>query len=191
MRARQDGDVRSAAAGALASNVATVVLYALIAGAIDPPALRVLALPLGLAAIPALLSTLLMAWLARAQTAPAEAEERAFRLSAALGFVAIASLVNVASAALSTRMGGAGAVVVSAIAALIDAQSTTGSLAAQFHAGTLDANTTRLAVVVALSANSLTKLVMCALSRQPRFILAVASGVLSIAACAWLGLWLS
>ncbi|HEX6239467.1 MAG TPA: MgtC/SapB family protein [Polyangiales bacterium] len=190
MRARQDGDVRSAAAGALASNVATIVLYALIAGAIDPGVLRALALPLGLAAVPALLSTLVMARLAGAHAAPAEADERAFRLSTALGFVAVASLVTIASAALSARMGGAGAVVVSGIAALIDAHSTTGSLATQFHAGTLDAETTRLAVVVALSANSLTKLVMCSLSRQPKFILAVGTGVLAIAASAWLGLWL-
>lgn len=191
MRARQDGDFRSAAAGALASNVATIVLYALIAGAIDLAALQALALPLLAAGIGALLSTAVVTRWAGQRPVAGNGDERAFRLAAALGFAVIATLVNIASAALSARMGSAGAVVVSGIAALIDAHSTTGSLVTQFHAGTLDAQTTRLAVVVALSTNTLTKLVMCLASRQLKFTLIVGASVLSIAALAWFGLWLS
>jgi uncharacterized membrane protein (DUF4010 family) len=191
MRAQKDPDWRSAAAGALASNVATIVLYALIAGAIDVAAVRVLALPLLCAGLGALVSTLLFAWLSARQVLPVNGEDRAFRLSTALGFVAVACLVNIGSAALSERIGAAGAVVVSAIAALVDAHSTTGSLVTQFRSGSLDAETTRLAVVVALSANSLTKLAMALTSRHLKFTLSVAGAVLSIAALAWLGLWLS
>jgi uncharacterized membrane protein (DUF4010 family) len=191
MRAQKDADWRSPAAGALASNVATIVLYVLIAGAIDAAALRVLALPLLCAGLAALLSTLLFTWLSTRQELPMNGEHRAFRLTTALGFVAVACLVNIASAALSERIGATGAVVVSGVAALVDAHSTTGSLVTQFRSGSLSAETTRLAVVVALSANSLTKLVMALTSRHLKFSITVAGAVLSIAAMAWLGVWLS
>jgi len=163
----------------------------LIAGAIDADVLRVLGLPLASAGVAALISTLIFVWLSARQPVPSEPPGRAFRLSAALGFVAVACLVTIASAALSQRMGAAGAVVVSGIAALVDAHSTTGSLVTQFRAGSLDAETTRLAVVVALTTNSLTKLIMCLTSRHLKFTLSVAASVLLIAAMAWLGLWLS
>jgi uncharacterized membrane protein (DUF4010 family) len=191
MRAQKEADWRSAVAGALASNVATIVLYVLLASAIDAAVLRVLALPLLCAGLAALVSTLLFTWLSARQELPMNGEERAFRLSTAIGFVAVACVVNIASAALSERIGTSGAVVVSGIAALVDAHSTTGSLVTQFRSGSLSAETTRLAVVVALSANSLTKLVMALTSRHLKFSVSVAVAVLSIAAMAWLGVWLS
>lgn len=191
LRARLAGNWQSAAAGALASNVATVVLYALIIATIDLRLLGLLALPLGCAAATALGSALLLSRVSSAPAGDDGERSRAFRLWSALGFAAIVSLVGIASAALHERIGEAGIVLVSGAAALVDAHSTAGSVATLFHGGAISAHTAQLAVLTALSSNSLTKLAMAASSRHRQFALTVGGSVLLVAGSAWLGLWLS
>jgi len=191
MRARQEGGWQSAAAGALASNVATIVLYALIIATVDLRLLVLLALPLGAAGAAALLSTLLLNWLSASRAEPDGAGGQAFRLWTALGFASVVSVVGIASAALQSWIGQAGIVLVSGVAALIDAHSTAGSVATLLRGAAISEHTAQLAVLTALSTNSLTKLVMAFSSRQWQFMLSVAAGVLLVVCSAWLGLLVS
>lgn len=188
-RAHQDGNWQSAAAGALASNVATVLLYAGIVATVDVSLLAEVALPLCLAGAAALTSTLLVTRLA-VRIEPHAPHGRAFRLRTALGFATIVTLVGVASAALREKLGAASIVVVSGVAALVDAHSTAGSVASQFRASSISAQTAELAILTALSANSITKVVMAVSSRHKRFALSVIAGVVAIACSAWIGRWL-
>lgn len=115
---------------------------------------------------------------------------RPFRLWTAVGFAAVFVLVSVASHALQERIGRAGIVLVSAFAAFIDAHSTAGSVAALHRAHSIDADTARLALLVALSTNTITKLVLAWSARHVKYGSSVTVGVLLIAAAAWFGVWL-
>jgi uncharacterized membrane protein (DUF4010 family) len=98
------------------------------------------------------------------------------------------ALVSVLSSALEASLGKAGMVMVAGVAALVDAHSTTGSVATM-HAGALiDTQTARLAILTALSTNTLTKIVMAFTGRAIPYALCVSAGVVAIAGLAWLGL---
>lgn len=182
---------RSALAGALASNVATVVQFGLMVAAVDATLALHLLGALGLAAATAL-TLALIAWRS-AVNGPKllETKGRAFRLSAALAAAALVCAVSVASAALHDYAGRFGTIVVSIVAALVDAHSTAGSVAALHKSAALDTTSAQLAILASLSANSLTKILLSFSGRQLKYGLSVTGGVLLIAASAWIGLWLS
>lgn len=181
---------RSAASGALASNISTVVQYALILAAVDPALARRAAPALTVAGAVALAFTLSFTHLAARAPQLSVPQGRAFRLWAALGLALLVSLVSILSAALHEHVGRMGIVVVSAAAALVDAHSTAGSVAVLHRSGTIDGAVALFAILAALSANSLTKLLLAWSGRHVRFGLTVTLGVVLVAAGAWLGLWL-
>lgn len=189
MRARSEGHWHSAVAGALASNVATALLYVVIIATVDTRLLSLVALPLGCAGVGALASTLVFTRLAGNGEPQLASQGRAFRLWAALGFVGMVSLVSIGSAALGQQLGSASIVVVSGVAALVDAHSTAGSVASLFRGASISPYTAQLAIMTALTSNSLTKLVMASSSRHREFTLSVTGGVLLVVGCAWLGWW--
>lgn len=192
LRARDDSSRwQSAAAGGLSSSLATLVQYAIVIAAVNPGLLVQLTPVLGAAAVAALIPAGAFSWLAlRQEEAPAP-PGRPFELAAALGFGLVFSLVSVAAAALKERLGAAGIVLVSAVAALIDAHSTSGSVASLHQDGSIDTATARLAIATALSANSLTKIALAWSGRHLKYGVSVTLGVLLIAIAAWLGLLLA
>jgi uncharacterized membrane protein (DUF4010 family) len=181
---------RSALSGALASNVATVVQFILILVAVDPGlALRALA-PLGLSGATAIALTALATYLAsRAPKAPS-VSGRAFGLLSALGVAALVCAVSIASAGLHAYAGRFGIIVISVVAALIDAHSTAGSVASLHQSGAIDGATALYAVLASLSANSLTKILLAFSGRHTKYGVAVTISVLLVALSAWLGLWI-
>lgn len=181
------GSYRSAVAGALASNIATVVQYAVIVAAVDPALLRVLAGSLGCATVMALALASAAIWLRSVESALPVGLGMGFGLLNALGFALVFALVSIGAAALHEVIGEAGIVMVSMVAALVDAHSTAGSLASLHRAGDLDAQTAELAILLALSANSLTKMVMAFSGRHLKFGFSVSVGVLLVTGAAWLG----
>jgi uncharacterized membrane protein (DUF4010 family) len=191
LRARErPSEWRAAVAGGLASSVATVVQYIVVVAAIDPSlALRV-APSLGLAALAALTGGSVFAWLSLRDGGAAEQPGRAFRLWTALGFAAVFVLVSIAAGALAEWIGQASIVVVSAVAAFLDAHSTAGSVASLHRTGSIDGGTAQLALLTALSTNTVTKIVLAWSGRHARYAWNVTLGVLAIAASAWLGAWL-
>ncbi|MBK6578322.1 MAG: DUF4010 domain-containing protein [Sandaracinaceae bacterium] len=188
LRAKADPSARNAAvAGGLASSVATVVFYSVIIAAVDKALVVRLALPLGLASLTALATTFTFAR-ARAAVQLDVPKGRAFQWLPAL-LIGLASMaLAVVGAALSEKLGGASMVVVSAVAGLVDAHATSASVATLHHNGRLDSESAMLAVVVALSVNTVTKIVMASLSRDRGYALRLSAGVIAIALAAWLGL---
>jgi uncharacterized membrane protein (DUF4010 family) len=191
LQAREHGPSwRSAACGALASNISTVIQYALILTAVDPAlALRV-APALAMAGAVALTLTLSFTRLASRQPPLVGPQGRAFRLWAALGLAFMVSLVSILSEALHEHAGRMGIVIVSAAAALVDAHSTAGSVAALHKSAAIDGQTATLAILVALSANTLTKILLAWSGRHMKFGISVTMGALLVAGGAWLGMWL-
>lgn len=191
LRAKAEPSSRTAAvAGALASCIATVVLYGVIAATVDKTLLPSLRLTLGLPLLTAVLASLAFA---RATKVTAEAPEkgRAFQWVPSLLVGLAAAVLAVVGAALDERVGRAGTVIVSAVAGFVDAHATTASIATLHHAGRIGSHEAGIAIVAALSSNSITKIVMASLSRDVGYALRVSAGVVAIAASAWLGLSLS
>lgn len=179
----------AAAAGAVASSVATIVQYATIIAAIEPRLLRTVMLPLGLAATAALGATFVLARASRGQGAVAEPPRgRALQLWPALWIGAASVLVAIASEAFASAIGQAGIVLVSSASGFVDAHATTASISSLHQAASIDDNTAGLAVVAALSTNTITKVVIAFASGPRAYALRVAAGVLLIAAAGWLGL---
>ena len=191
LRAKRDVALAApAAAGAVASSIATVLQYAAIIVAIDPALLVSLAWPLGLALLVAFAVTYVQGRAAHVQTrsTPDVPPNKAFQFLPAFLVGAVSALVAVLSAALSSAIGDAGIVVVSGVSGLIDAHATAGSVSSLHQAKTIDATTASLAIVAALSSNTLTKVGIAFASGPRLYALRVAAGVLAIACAAWLGL---
>ncbi len=187
---QQDETWRSALSGALASNVATLLQFALLIVAVDPAgALRFLPC-LGLGTLSAAALTLIAAQSAARGPRAQVQRGRAFGLWAALGVVALVSGVSIASAALHAYAGRSGIIAISLVAGLVDAHSTTGSVAALHQSAAIDSGTAQFAVLASLSANSLTKIVLAFSGRHIKYGVGVSLAVLLVALSAWLGAWL-
>lgn len=191
LRAKSDPSVTSAAvAGGLSSSVATVVLYAVLVATVDPRLLWELRYPLGLGLAAAVVGTVFFA--ARAHTTDADAPRgRAFSPLPALAFAAGVAIVSIAAAALDERLGSRSIVVVSAVAAIVDAQSTTGSIATMHHAQQIDTHTATLAIATSLTTNTGTKIFMASAARHRPFAVRLSLGVIAIALATWLGTFLA
>lgn len=179
----------SAAAGAAASSIATVVQYATIIAAIEPLLLRVVVLPLGLAGAAALAATFALARASGGEAAAAEPPRgRMLQLWPALWIGVASAVVAIASKAFASAIGNAGIVLVSSASGFVDAHATTASIATLHQAREIDDEMAGLAIVAALSANTLTKVVIALASGPRAYALRVTIGVLAIAAASWLGL---
>lgn len=194
LRARQgETSWQGAASGALASNVATVLLYPLMIAAVDPLLLPRLMQPLLWAGTIAVFSAATLVWSGRDHT-EVEAQRssgRAFQPWLALGVLLLVGFVSIVSAALQDSLGSASIVVISGVAALVDAHSAAGSVASLHHSGAIDGETAQLAIVTALSMNSLTKIAVAWSSRHRSYALCVGTGIIAMVSGAWLGVFLS
>jgi uncharacterized membrane protein (DUF4010 family) len=178
---------KGAAAGGLASSFATIVQFVIVVAAVDTGLLRHIAWCLVFGGVTALLIAGVFAWLSFKDGTTKAGEERPFNLWMAFGFAGIFVMVTLASSALKARFGSAGIVLVSAAAALADAHSTAGSVASMHHSGGIEASTARFAILVSLTANTLTKVVLAWTGRNVRYGITVSLGVIAIAAAAWAG----
>jgi len=189
LRARQDaGSLRAAVAGALASSIATVVQYAVVVATIDAQLLAPLAMPLGCGLVAAVLATFLFARKSGSSTPAGEAPKgRAFQILPALAVGGGSAVVAIAAAALSRQIGDAGIVLVSAVSGFVDAHATAASVAGLHRGQQLETRAAVLALLCALSTNTVTKIVMAYLSGVRTYAFWVSVGVVSIASAAWLG----
>lgn len=190
LRAKQDPSVvRSAAAGAIASSIATVVQYGVIVAAIDRALLAHLMIPIGFAFAAAVAATAVLARQARASAEAGDAPNgRAFQILPALLVGGSSALVAVSTAALAGSIGRSGIIVVSSLAGFVDAHATTGSIAALHSGATINSDLAAIALISALTSNTLTKVLMAAVSGPRAYTLRVAAGVALIAGAAWAGL---
>lgn len=178
-----------AVAGAVLSTVATIVQMAVLLAAISIPTLHAMAAPLACAGLAAAAYGAVFTLQALRQP-PAEEHSdpgQAFSLSSALFFAGILAVILVVSAALSARFGGAGAAVGAAAAGLVDAHAGAISMASLVASGHMAPRAAVLPILVALTSNTLTKMIFALSGGQRAFVWRVAPGLVLVAAAAWLG----
>lgn len=184
-RARSEPAVlRPAVAGAAASTVATFAQLAILTGTAAPHLLAALAWPLagggGVAAVYAAVQTF------HARRADAEATKgRAFRLSTALLFGALVTVIGFASTLARRALGAPGVVATAAVAGLADAHSSTAAVGSMSASGHLDERSAALAILLALTTNTLTKAVLAATSGTRRYAVLVITGLAAALATTW------
>jgi len=180
---------RPAVAGAVLSNVATVIEMAVVLAAISPPVLRLLRLPLVAAGIVATAyGALLMLLSARHRVSQHSHPGRAFSLKTALGLGGTIAVVLLLSAALNSWFGERGVRVAAAIAGFADTHSAAVSVASLVAANKMAACEAVVPILAGLTTNTISKVVFACVAGGQRFAAQVVPGLVLMIAATWLGL---
>jgi uncharacterized membrane protein (DUF4010 family) len=178
--------LRPAVAGAVLSTVATIVQMAVVLWMVSPATLKAMALPLSAAAITATIYGLLFtvrAW--RGSRRAADETGRAFDPRGAALLAAFMSLVLVLAAALREWNDSTGVIVAASVAGLVDTHSAAVSVASLVAAGRLLAAEAAVPILLALSANTLSKIGAAVTAGDKRFAAQVIPGLVIVIAAAW------
>ncbi len=177
-----------AVAGAVLSTVATIVQAALLIGATSQAALAAVATPLMCAGAAAVLYGLAFGLRLADNTpeVPAGPGE-AFSFKTALILAATLAAVLLASAALQAWLGDRGLTLAVGMAGFADAHAPVASVASQVAAGRLAATDATAPILLALTTNSVTKVVLAFGSGSRDFAVRVVPGLLLVLAAAWAG----
>lgn len=187
-RAQSDPRVSGAAvAGAVLSTVATVAQMVALLAVTSPACLGELAWPLGAAGGMAVAYGAIFAVrAARSTAAGTMATGRAFDLKTAAIFAAVVSSVMLGAALVDAQFGERGLAVAAAAAGFADTHSPAASVAALVASGRITASASALPILLALTANTITKAVLAAVGGGRRFALQVIPGLVLVIAGAWL-----
>jgi uncharacterized membrane protein (DUF4010 family) len=179
----------AAVSGATASSVATFVELALLIGASGPVLLKALAVPLSAGGLTALLVSALFARRAAKTEAPAVGSGTAFRLRDAVIFAVLVTAIAFIATAVQQRFGSAGLLVAAAVSGFADAHAFAGSAGALVSRSAVGVPEAALAVLLAFSSNTVTKVVLAAASGPRAYLVRVLAGQMAMLATTWGG-WL-
>jgi uncharacterized membrane protein (DUF4010 family) len=185
---------RSAVAGALLSNVATVIQLGLILAALAPALLRAFAPALVAAGVVAALVALAFALRARNERhddGSMPAATRPFDLRHALLFATIVGVALLLSAALNAWIGAGGVFAAAAASGLADVHAAAVSIGQLAATATIPLADARLALAVAFVTNSVMKCVAAFGGGGADYARALVGGVLLIDVALVAALWLS
>ncbi len=189
-RVAKTRDVLAAAvAGAVLSTIATIVQMAFVVAATSMTTLRALSVPLVCAGVAAVLYGTVFTIRALQQKTESEAQSgRAFSLSTALVFALTLSSILVASAALREWFGETGIIVAAALAGFVDTHSAAISVASLVASGKMSAADAVFPILAGLSTNTMSKMLLAAISGGRSFALRVIPGLIIVALAAWVGM---
>ncbi len=177
-------------AGAVLSTVATIAQMALVVAATSMPTLFSLSGPLllagGTAAAYGAAFTLLAA---RHSGSDVVQSGGVFSLRTALAFGSILAVILVISAGLQERFGSAGMMLAAVVAGLVDTHAAAISVATLVASGKITAQDAVLPILAGLTSNTLTKIIMAAISGGWAFALRVVPGLVLVALAAWVGMF--
>ena len=189
--AKQPADLKVLSAAAVLSNLATLVQMALILGTVEPALLRWMWGPLSCGVLMTLMyAGALMFSLPRGQADAPIKVGGAFSLKLALMVTLMMTGITVLSSAMLDGFGQAGVIVTAIFSGLADAHASTASIASLAKAGLLPFNGIAVPVLMALSANSLSKCVVAWLSGGRGFAGYVIPGQVLVTLAMWAGLLL-
>lgn len=185
-RARSEpAALRPAVAGAAASTVATFAQLAILTGTAAPRLLAALAWPLASGGVVAAGYAALRTYHAR--RAEAEVTKgRAFRMSTALLFGALVTVIGFGSTLARHALGAPGLVATAAVAGLADAHSSTAAIGSMSATGQLDERSAVIAVLLALTTNTVTKAILAVTSGTRRYAVLVIVGLVAAVVATWL-----
>lgn len=181
--------LRAAASGAVLSNVATIVLLAVVLAATSLDMLRALALPLICSGTVAAAYGALLMLRNTQQPDTGHDPGRAFSFTTALLFALTITAVVFVSAAIVWWLGAAGLVPAAAVTGFADAHSTAVSVGSLVSAGKITVAEGTLPILLGLTTNTVTKVVIAVTNGGSRYAMQVIPGLLLTIAAAWLG-WL-
>ena len=176
-----------AVAGATASMVATFVQMAILVGFASPLLLRALAFPLGAGAAMAVAFAAVETVRATRADAAERESGRAFDLRVALGFALLITVVNVAATLAGRWLGQAGVVATTGMAGFADVHAPSAAAASLVAGGQIPVVVGQLAVLVAFSANTVTKALLAWHGGSPAFRMRVLLGLVLVLAAVWTG----
>jgi uncharacterized membrane protein (DUF4010 family) len=182
---------RSSVAGAALSSVATVVLLALILAIANRELLARLAFALSLMGIVAALYGLLFFYMAARKPQPMHGVAgRAFQLGYAFIFALAVTVLLLVCAFLADRYGAAGATIGIALAGFGDAHSAAASAARLLATARLDESSAVTAMILAVSANSVTKIIVAFMTGGWPYARALGPGIILMLAAFSVSVWL-
>lgn len=177
-----------AVAGAVLSTVATILQVVAILATASMDTLREMVLPLACAGAAAIAYGAFFTLRAASHDAPEQVQlGRAFNPGTALLFALAVSGITLLSAALVDWMGTGGLIAAAALTGFADAHSTAASAASLAASATITATQATLPVLLGLTTNTVSKIVVAFASGGVRYALQVVPGLLLTIAAAWLG----
>jgi uncharacterized membrane protein (DUF4010 family) len=183
---------KAAVAGAVLSTVATVVQLVVILAATSMALLKLLALPLSLAGLAAIAYA---AWIARRNhgdsTTPAFRLGRALDIKVAVIFATLVVAILLLTAMLNHWLGNYAVLATALIAGAADAHSVSISIATLYEAHSMTDLHACLAVLAAVTTNTVVKFLAARVSGDVAFARALLPGLIAVVLCAWLGLGLN
>jgi uncharacterized membrane protein (DUF4010 family) len=188
-RARKDPALMpGAAGGAVLSTVATMVVMAVVLGATSRATLAAMAIPLVAAGgVAALYAAWFVLRSLRQPAPPAAPDDTTFSFGSALALAATIGVALMGAAALNAWLGRTGLLAAAAAAGLGDAHAPAISVASLVAGGKMPFGAAVLPILIGMSANTLTKVVLAFVSGGPRFALQVVPGLLLAIGAAWAG----
>ncbi len=182
----------AAVAGAVLSTVSTILLTAVVVGATSLATLQSLTMPLAFALGAAMAYGAVFTALAMRMATPKVLDEgRVFSLSTAFTFGGVLSAILVASAFLQDRFGTNGVTLAAALAGLVDAQSGAILAASMVSSGKLQAAEAVTPILIALSTNTVSKIVFAVATGGFAFAVRVVPGLALVVIAAWVGTLIS
>lgn len=179
-----------AIAGAVLSTIATIVQLAILLAVVSPAALRALAGSLAAGIVTAAIYGAVFTLFALRDGAPdGKDEDRAFSLQNAVMLAVLIAAAMAASAALRAWLGPSGLAAAALATGLVDAHAGALPPAMLVAAGDLAPGGAVIPILLALSANGVSKVAM-AISGGRRFATCVIPGIVLVSAAAWAGAWL-
>lgn len=186
-RSRRNPSERpAAAAAAVLSTVATMIQMAVLLAAISPQTLRAATPSLAAGGVVALAFGL--ATTLRALRRPAAQEPRrdgAFSLTGAMAFSATVAVVLLMSAAAREHFGQRGLLLAGGLAGLVDAHATAISMGALAAAGEIGPRAALIPILLGITTNTVSKLVVATAGGGKSFLLRVGPGLVLVAAACW------
>lgn len=182
--------MRAAASGAALSSVATVLQLQMILYLANPALANDLLPVLLVVTLVTAGYGALLTFRAQQTHIPSELPGRAFELKRAFGFALLITVVMFVAAFLADRYGAAGASVGVALAGFADAHSATASAATLAHSGAMSVTAAVFAILLAVSANTLTKSIIAFVSGGMAFGIRVVLGLVLMMIALWGGVTL-
>ena len=170
---------------ATGSTVATFLQMAILVATASPPLFAVLAPPLATGALAALGYMIWAVLRVKAGDAPPDVRKRVVSVRAAIVFAVLVGGITLLSSAVAQELGTSGAVVTAAVAALADTHAAAASTASLHAASRLGTDEAAFAVLLCLSTNTGTKIVMAFASGTRLYGREVTLGLVIVLTVAW------
>jgi uncharacterized membrane protein (DUF4010 family) len=183
--------IDAAAAGALASSMATFVQLGIIAAAIHLPLLKLLAVPLAAGFAVTTGAAAFFYLRARKHSQSGQHKGRAFSIIQATGFAFGLGALSAAVGVVNDHFGSAAAQTSAALAGFADAHAAGASVLALGADGRMEASAVLWSCLLGLSTNTVSKIAVAFAAGRAPYALRVGAGLIAAIAAAWAGALLS